>query len=116
MRWRRNPPGATLLRLLLALVLAAPEIARAQLIEWDRRTGTFDADEAFGVAADATGIYLGGYTDGILPDLDRVGKQDAFLRKYDAAGNVLWTRQFGSVFDDAALAVAAGGDGVYVAG
>ncbi|MBI3933798.1 MAG: hypothetical protein HY316_03845, partial [Acidobacteria bacterium] len=85
-------------------------------MEWSRRIGTFDADESLGVAADSSGVYAVGYADGILPDLDQVGKQDAYIRKYDSAGNVLWTRQFGSVFDDAATAVAADSTGIYVTG
>jgi hypothetical protein len=38
------------------------------------------------------------------------------VRKYDAAGNELWTRQFGTADLDEALGVAAGAAGVYVAG
>jgi hypothetical protein len=58
-----------------------------------------------GVAVDATGIYAVGYADGNIAG-SRSGRQaDAFIRKYDSAGNVLWTRQFGSIFDDAATAV-----------
>jgi len=102
--------------LALLLLALAPATAAGQVAEWSRRTGTIAADEAFGVAVDASGIYLVGDADGILPDLERAGKKDAYLRKYDAAGNVLWTRQFGSVFDDAAMAVAADASGIYVAG
>jgi uncharacterized protein (TIGR03437 family) len=102
---------------LLACVLAAMlSPAYGQSIEWTRRIGTIAMDEALGVAADASGIYAVGYADGELPDLDQVGKQDAYIRKFDAAGNVLWTRQFGSIFDDAASAVAADPSGIYVAG
>jgi uncharacterized protein (TIGR03437 family) len=101
----------------LALVIVlSSSAAVSQVVEWSHRTGTIDRDEAFGVAVDSSGVYLAGYADDILPDLDEVGKQDAFLRKYDAAGNVLWTRQFGSVFDDAAMAVAAHASGIYVVG
>jgi hypothetical protein len=41
---------------------------------------------------------------------------DAFVRKYDAAGNELWTRQFGTGERDLAYSVAVGPSGVYVAG
>lgn len=116
-RNRLSLDGGRLCLLLALLVLAlAPATALCQVVEWSRRTGTIDADEALGVAVDSSGIYIVGYTDDILPDLEEVGKQDAYIRKYDAAGNVLWTRQFGSVFDDAAMAVAADASGIYVAG
>jgi hypothetical protein len=36
--------------------------------------------------------------------------------RYDAAGNLLWARQFGSAADDFATGVSADGSGVYVAG
>ena len=77
-------------------------------------------DCATGVANDATGVYVAGMTDGTLssPEPQQGLRPDAFVRKYDADGNELWTRQFGSVThaQDAAYGVAADGTGVYVAG
>jgi hypothetical protein len=44
-------------------------------------------------------------------------RQDAFVRKYDAAGAEVWTRQFGTANDDIAWSVSVGSDGsVLVAG
>jgi hypothetical protein len=100
----------------LLLIPALPVRGLGQTVEWTRRTGTLGTDEALGVAADSSGVYVVGYTADALPDLDRVGRQDAFIRKYDAAGNVLWTHQFGSVLDDYASAVVVYNSAVYVAG
>ena len=38
------------------------------------------------------------------------------MRKYDAAGNELWTRQFGTIYANYAYGVAVDGTGLYVAG
>src|SRR3990172_12080351 len=115
-KWSSQADGMLFFLLALLMLAMAPATAAGQVVEWSRRTGTINADEAFAVAVAASGIYMVGYADGILPDLERAGKKDAYLRKYDADGNVLWTRQFGSVFDDAAMAVAADSSGIYVAG
>jgi uncharacterized protein (TIGR03437 family) len=112
--WRRFITRVCLLALLL--MAAAPKEALGQTVDWVRRIGTLGLDEALGVAADSSGVYVAGYADGELPDLDKVGGQDAYLRKYDLTGNVLWTRQFGSVFEDQARGVAVDATGVYVVG
>jgi hypothetical protein len=45
------------------------------------------------------------------------GDNDAFVRKYDAAGKVLWTQQFGTSANDYARSVSVGSYGsVLVAG
>src|SRR5262249_56504179 len=77
---------------------------------------TADGDTAFGVAVDASGVYVAGETEGTLPGQASAGDVDAFVRKYDAAGNELWTRQFGTGRGDEAPGVAVGGSGVYAAG
>ena len=74
---------------------------------------------ANGVAVDASGsIYVAGTTEGTLPGQNNApGAGDAFLRKYDANGTELWTRQFGTPKFDDALAVAVDASGsIYVAG
>jgi uncharacterized protein (TIGR03437 family) len=82
---------------------------------WTRQFGTGSTDEATAVAADSSGIYVTGRTNGDLAPPGQ-GGFDAFLRKYDAAGTVVWTRQFGSSTTDAAYAVAVNASGVYVGG
>src|SRR5262245_2712745 len=85
---------------------------------WSRQFGSVPVqqEEGTGVATDQTGVYVVGWTLGILPGQTSAGDTDAFIRKYDFNGNVLWTRQFGSPAQDFAYAVAVDGTGVYVVG
>jgi hypothetical protein len=102
--------------LILLLAALAPGKVSGQTVDWVRRIGTLGLDEALGVAVDSAGVYVAGYADGELPDLDKIGGQDAYLRKFDLSGNVVWTRQFGSIFEDQARGVAVDATGVYVVG
>src|SRR2546422_1818966 len=83
---------------------------------WSRQFGTSHFDQANGIALDASGVYVAGLTWDALPGQTSAGSGDAFLRKYDASGNVLWTRQFGSSDFDQADNVAVDASGAYVAG
>jgi beta-propeller repeat-containing protein len=74
---------------------------------WTRQWGTTGADEAQGVTVDRAGnAYVSGWVLGNLPDQAPAGTVDAFVRKYDAAGREVWTRQFGSWDRDFARAMA----------
>jgi uncharacterized protein (TIGR03437 family) len=67
---------------------------------------------------DASGIYVVGETIGELVS-PRIGGSDYFLRKFDASGNTVWTRQFGTDTTDGGGyggAVATNNSGVYVTG
>ncbi len=81
---------------------------------WAWQFGTRNTDEATDVAVTATGIsYVVGHTNGALGF--KVGSRDVFLRKYDAAGVLQWTRQFGTTSSDAAKDVTLDSSGnVYV--
>lgn len=70
------------------------------------------------VAVDGAGnVLVAGDTDEILPDQINFGDMDAFVRKYDSNGNLLWTRQFGTIHHDSATDVAVDGAGnVFVVG
>jgi hypothetical protein len=83
---------------------------------WQRQFGTTSEDIATEIAADASGnLYVTGYTQGAI--VANKGDYDAFLRKYDPNGNVLWTRQFGTPGVDIAFGIAVDGTGdVYVTG
>lgn len=82
---------------------------------WGRRFGTdYNHDEAFAVDADGTGVYVAGWTEGILLGQSSAGSADTFVRKYDLDGNETWTRQIGTLEYDAAHDVEA--SGVYVGG
>ncbi|HLF41426.1 MAG TPA: SBBP repeat-containing protein [Acidimicrobiia bacterium] len=85
---------------------------------WTRQFGSFDRDFARGVAVDGQGdVYVVGQTFGTLPGQQSAGGFDAFVRKYDAAGAEIWTRQFGSSGGEGANSVAVDGAGnVFVVG
>jgi hypothetical protein len=87
-------------------------------LAWTRQFGTVEHDRNSAVALDTDGsIYVVGETNGTLPSQVSAGGTDGYLRKYDAAGSELWTRQFGTTGVDLARGVAADLAGnVYVAG
>lgn len=84
-------------------------------LQWTRQFGGIDREEAFGALADASGVYAVGYTREVLGPAS-LGGEDAFLRRYDANGNALWTIQTGSVDDDYGYGVATDGTGIYIGG
>jgi hypothetical protein len=75
-------------------------------------------DYANSVSATSERVYVVGQTMWALPMQTSAGFYDVFVRKYDLAGNGLWTRQFGlrSTEDDIAFGVSATAGGVYVVG
>lgn len=83
---------------------------------WTDQFGTSDFERIEGLAVDATGVYAAGWTRATLPGQQSSGLEDAFVRKYDPDGRVLWTTQFGSAAVDEALGIAADGSAVYVVG
>ena len=85
---------------------------------WTRQFGAWDRDIAWAVAVSPEGhAYVVGQTEGTLPGQQSAGGWDAFVRKYDASGTELWTRQFGGGGADIAAGVAVDAAGnVYVAG
>jgi hypothetical protein len=58
---------------------------------WTRQFGSMWWDSASGIAVDASGVYVVGWTAYALETYTA----EAVLRKYDVDGNELWTRQFG---------------------
>lgn len=88
----------------------------AGTLMWMRQLGTSANDEAYGVSADGVGnVYISGYTGGNLDGIN--AGNDAFVSKYDAAGNLLWTRQSGMNGSDGSNGVSADGLGnVYISG
>ncbi len=84
-----------------------------------RQFGTSGDDHGFGMAVDASGIYVTGYTTGFFPGFANVGSADTFTRKHDlnlTVPSVLWTDQFGTNGDDVGNWVSAAGSSVYVGG
>ncbi|XXF78815.1 SBBP repeat-containing protein [Myxococcaceae bacterium GXIMD 01537] len=70
--------------------------------QWTRQMGAAGAEtEGYAVAVDAAdSAFLVGYTNGHLDGNTRIGRYDAFVTKYDSAGNKQWTRTVGSAGAD----------------
>ena len=71
------------------------------------------------LAVDETGIYLAGTvpsTEAAFPGQCASGYADAFVRKYDSGGSLLWTRQFGTSASDYVSGVVVDGAALWVAG
>lgn len=96
--------------------------ATAATVPWNafnRQWGTGFEDLATAVSVNASGIYVVGHTRGTLPGQISAGNWDPFVRRYDANGNEIWTRQFGATdfaSFDIANAVATAPGAVYVVG
>jgi hypothetical protein len=84
---------------------------------WIRQLGSPGVEVANAAAPDGSGgVYIGGWTQGSLGG-PNAGGFDAWIARYDGAGNQVWIRQFGSLDDDVANAAAPDGSGgVYVDG
>ncbi|MBM3695045.1 MAG: hypothetical protein FJW79_03815 [Actinobacteria bacterium] len=83
---------------------------------WTRQFGTSETDNGHGVAVDASGVYVVGFTGGALLDQTHRGLYDVFVRSYTHDGKHRWTRQFGTSTYDFGRGVAVNASGVYVAG
>jgi hypothetical protein len=86
-------------------------------VVWSRQLGTSMGDSGYAVATDAMGqVYITGATSKDLGG-PSAGGADAFIAKYDASGNVLWTKQIGSSGGDAGWGIATDGFGnVFISG
>lgn len=103
------------LSVLLLLVVHSPASSQPQ---WTRQLGTPEWDNSRDVAADGLGnVYIAGETAGDLAGPNAGTAFDAFLAKYDGAGNLQWARQLGTSQSEGAEGVAADGLGnVYITG
>ena len=83
---------------------------------WDKYIYRSDDQGGFSVASDAaSNAYVVAMTEDNLAG--KIGGLDIFIRKYTPAGDVAWTRQFGSRSDDYAYSAAADSSGnLYVTG
>ncbi|WP_448060863.1 alpha/beta hydrolase-fold protein [Cellulomonas hominis] len=86
---------------------------------WTRQAGDpAKADRVYAVSSDgAGGAYVTGYTSGSFEGGAPGGDKDAFVARYSATGDLLWSDQLGGAGEDKGLAVALAADGgVYVGG
>jgi hypothetical protein len=85
---------------------------------WTRQFGFTSNDEGRAVAADRFGnIYVTGYVRGALDGLPRPGTADVFIRKYDAAGNKIWSALFGTADVDESFGITCDTNGnIFVTG
>ena len=89
----------------------------AGTISWTEQFGTSSWEAAHGVAVDSTGVYVVGETEGAFSGYTNPGGSDAYVRKYDLAGNPLWIDQFGGAVNDTiGKEAAVTTSGLYVAG
>lgn len=109
--------------LALFLILAIAPSARGALpetptIPWLRQFGTGGQDVGEGIATDAMGnVYVAGTVGGNFAAPFAGGFSDAFLRKYDPSGAVVWSRQFGTSDDEQATSVSVDTSGnIFVSG
>ena len=84
---------------------------------WIQQLGTTGNDGTEAAAPDGLGgVYVSGFTTGSLGG-PIAGAIDAWVARYDGAGNQLWIRQLGtSAWDGATAAAQDGSGGVYVSG
>ena len=94
-RPRSIPTAASFIGLLIAALALGSGPARAQFVQWQRQFGSAVDDKALGTTSDGSHVYTCGYTEGQLLGQTSQGLRDAYVRKYDLAGNVVWQRQFG---------------------
>lgn len=83
---------------------------------WTTQFGTPKYDEVYDVTTDGSG---GAYVVGYTGPLSRPAAHDtdAYVRRYDASGGLLWAKTFGTQADDSAWGVAVDRSGnAYVAG
>ncbi len=83
---------------------------------WTRQFGSLDSDVSESVALDDDGVYVAGHVGAALSGQEHRGAWDVFVRKYTAAGDELWTRQFGSPGYDLGYVTVDGNGHVYVSG
>ena len=72
---------------------------------WTRQFGTSKDEDPGAIAAGDGGLFVAGMTAGALAGTNAPDDPDAFVRRYDRAGHVEWTRQFGTNDGDSAGAV-----------
>jgi len=85
---------------------------------WSGQIDSSADDYAYGLSVDSAGNnYVVGHTYGDFVGSGNAGESDVFLAKFDAMGNSLWVKQFGTVKADYGRGVAINAVGnIYVIG
>ncbi len=86
---------------------------------WTRQFGTPGDDAATVVgslAVEDRNVYVGGLVSAALPGQSYAGDWDAFVRRYDPAGQEVWTRQFGTGGPDVVQGISVNHGSVYIGG
>jgi hypothetical protein len=90
---------------------ALVSVAGAQDQAWIRQLGTSAPDSAQAVASDGSlGVYVSGNTFSGLGGA-YFGAHDAWVARYDSAGNRTWIRQFGTPAEESTSAAMPDGNG-----
>jgi hypothetical protein len=83
---------------------------------WRREIATAGYDYGYAIApAPDGGVFAGGFTSGALAGATNAGRLDSWIARYDAAGSLLWSRQFGTPGDDRLFAGASDASGNFIA-
>lgn len=93
---------------------------------WARNFGGAEEDQIYSIAVDGLGnLFLGGFFKGTMDfdpgpsttNLSSSGVGDAFVTKFDTAGNFIWTKKFGSLQSDVTESLIADDKGrIYLTG
>lgn len=88
------------------------------VIHWNRFLGSEETDVAYGIATDPMGnVFVTGFTKGEMEEGKAGGNSDAFVAKYNTAGEQLWVSQIATGGEEKGEAVAVDSFGnIYVAG
>jgi hypothetical protein len=64
---------------------------------WVKQFGTTGDEYPTGISANASGVYVSGYTTGAFPGYTKTGTRNIFVAKLNKDGEKLWVTQIGSV-------------------
>ncbi|MFA5625183.1 MAG: hypothetical protein WC966_09050 [Bradymonadales bacterium] len=94
------------------------KMTKSGIIVWTKQWGTIGDDFGKSVVVGKDGyIYVGGTTTDSFATIITTAGRSPFLTKFDADGNLLYTKQFGTMYDDDLVEIAAApSEGVYMAG
>jgi enterochelin esterase-like enzyme len=84
-------------------------------LAWVRQLGGSGEDKGYGVAADATGVFVVGSTPAGLPGAPALGGLDGWIARYGVDGTLQWVSTVGGSGDDRLSAVTVTTTGLAVA-